>query len=76
MKRESQQGAGILDGYATEEKFAADNHVSKRTVAEYRKRADGLPYTVWGGKVYIPVEQARQYLAARVERPNPSRRKP
>ena len=32
MKRESQQGTGILDGYATEEKFA-DNNVSKRTVA-------------------------------------------
>jgi hypothetical protein len=73
MKRESQQGAGILDGYATEEKFAADNNVSKRTVAEYRKEPDGLPYTVWGGKVYIPIEQARQYLATRIRCPNPSR---
>jgi hypothetical protein len=71
MTRESQQGAGILDGYVTEEKFAADNKVSKRTVAEYRKRPDGLPFTMWGGKVYIPIEKAREYLSGQIRRPNP-----
>jgi hypothetical protein len=75
MKRESQQDATILDGLVTEEDFARGNNVSKRTIAQYRKQPDGLPYTVWGGKVYIPVERAREYLATRTRHPNPVRRR-
>jgi hypothetical protein len=70
------QTASILDGYAPEGEFARDNKLSPRTVAEYRKQPNGLPFVMWGGQVYIPIEQARQYLAARVKSPNPSRRKP
>jgi hypothetical protein len=73
MKHKSQQAAYILDGYALEEDFARDNKLSKRTVAEYRKGRDGLPYTVWAGRIYIPIQRARDYLAARIRRPNPTR---
>ena len=68
---DGKKAASILDGYALEEEFARDNKISKRTVAEYRKQPNGLPFTVWAGKIYIPVGPARGYLAARIRHPNP-----
>ena len=66
--------ACILDGYVPEPEFCLKNHISSRTAARLRRQADGLPYTVWGGKVYIPIDEARAWLAARIKRPNPRRR--
>jgi hypothetical protein len=71
MKRKGQKAATILDGYVPEDEFARDNKVSKRTVAGYRKQPNGLPYVEWAGRIYIPVDRARDYLAARVRHPNP-----
>ena len=65
--------ANILGGYVTEEQFARDNNITKRTVASYRRQPDGLPFTKWGGRIFIPVDKARDYLATQIRRPNPSR---
>jgi hypothetical protein len=69
MKRKGT--TNILDGYVPEDQFARDNNITRRTVAEYRKRPNGLPFAVWAGRIYIPVDKARDYLAARVRHPNP-----
>jgi hypothetical protein len=65
----------ILDGYQHEAVFAHANKISQRTVARYRNETDGLPHVEFGGKIYIPVAEAKAWLQARVKRPNPSRRK-
>lgn len=66
--------ACILEGYTPETKFCVENRISLRTSARLRSQPDGLPYTVWGGKVYIPIEEARAWFLARVKRPNPRRK--
>jgi hypothetical protein len=68
-----QSTANILDGYVLEEDFARENKISPRTSAEYRKQPNGLPYALWGGRVYIHVQGGREYLAARTRHPNPRR---
>ena len=67
--------ARLLDGYQYEEDFCHENGpLSRRTCARYRNERDGLPYVMWGGRVYIHVEGARAWLARRTVSRNPSRR--
>jgi len=66
--------ANILDGAARESDFAKANNVSPRTVARYRSQPDGLPFFMWGGEVFIPLREAKEWLQARVKRPNARRR--
>ena len=62
----------ILDeDYVLEKQFADDHNVSQHTVARYR--ADGLAWALWGGKVYIHIPSAREYLAERLRRRAQSR---
>jgi hypothetical protein len=68
------QSISILDGYALEEEFAAANNINPRTVARYRNQPNGLPYVKWGGRVFINVDGARQWLAKRTIRRNQPRR--
>jgi hypothetical protein len=56
----------ILDDYVLEKQFADDHDVSQHTVARYRH--DGLAWASWGGKVYIHIPSAREYLAKRIRR--------
>jgi hypothetical protein len=63
----------VLAGYVEQVKFAAEVQVSERTVARYRNLPDGLPYLPFGGKIYIPIEEAREWLKSRVKRPNQRR---
>jgi hypothetical protein len=63
----------LTDEYTEEKKFAEDNNVHQRTVARYRNQPDGLPYVMWGGRVFIHVPRARQWLESRVRHLNPSR---
>ena len=56
----------ILGGYATQPQFARDNQITERTVARYR--AQGLPWVPFGGKVLIPIEEARLWLESRMRR--------
>ncbi|WLA79011.1 hypothetical protein [Bradyrhizobium elkanii] len=60
----------ILDGYIREEQFALNEGISTRTSARYRAQANGLPFVEFGGKIYIPIEEARNWLRDRVKRPN------
>jgi hypothetical protein len=71
MNRKNEGVGHILAGYVPEEKFARDNNISRRTVAAYRNQPNGLPFARWAGRVYIPVDKARDYLAARTSHPNP-----
>ncbi|MDA9465329.1 hypothetical protein [Bradyrhizobium sp. CCBAU 53415] len=63
----------ILAGYITEAEFAASADITTRTVCRYRNQPDGLPFLKLGGKVLIPVEDARAWLRARVVHPNARR---
>ncbi|OKO69391.1 hypothetical protein AC629_41235 [Bradyrhizobium sp. NAS80.1] len=64
----------ILDGYITEVDFAVEAKISSRTVARYRSQPDGLPYLEFGGRIYIPIDGAREWLKAKVKHPSAGRR--
>lgn len=64
----------ILDDYVPEAAFAEANGVGQRTISRYRNEPNGLPYMVWGGKVWIHVPGARDWIASRIRRNNPRRR--
>jgi hypothetical protein len=66
--------AGILSGYLEQAEFARIHRIAPRTVARYRNRPNGLPWLAFGGKVYIPVEDAGNWLRSQVRRPNQKRR--
>jgi hypothetical protein len=63
----------ILDGYVTQDEFAAAHNIHPRTATRYRRQADGLPYIEFGGKIYINIEAARAWLSRQVKRPNKRR---
>ena len=71
---DSKQSESILDGYVLESDFAKSANVHKRTIARYRDQPDGLPYLEFGGRIYIPINEARAWLSDRVKRPNPRRK--
>lgn len=68
------EACSILDGYDPEAAFAAGHKISIRTTARYRNQPDGLPYVMFGGKVYIPRDEAKEWLRSRIKRPNQRRR--
>lgn len=74
MSADTKQVESILAGYLTEQDFADGAKISVRTVARYRSMPDGLPYVEFGGRIYIPIEDAREWLRNRVKRPNPRRK--
>jgi hypothetical protein len=63
--------ASILAGYVTQSIFAVDNNICTRTVKRYR--AQGMPWLLWGGEVYIHLEGATTWLKSRVRRNNQRR---
>jgi len=68
------EAISILDGYVPEEDFAAAHDVNPRTVARYRNQPNGLPYVKWGGRVFIDVNGAREWLGEKTIRRNQLRR--
>lgn len=74
MTDNSTSPISILDGYVTEQQFADSARISARTVARYRGQKDGLPFLEFGGRIYIPVEGARDWLKSKVKKPNTSRK--
>lgn len=68
------EAISILDGYVPEEDFAAAHDVNPRTVARYRNQPNGLPYVKWGGRVFIDVNGAREWLGEKTIRRNQRRR--
>jgi hypothetical protein len=62
----------LLEGYIAEADLAAEPGAPcKRTLARYRTEPDGLPYLRFRGRVYIPIDEGREWLKRRVRRPNP-----
>jgi hypothetical protein len=57
-----------MTGYQREDHFAKENGVSQRTVARKRQEPDGIPFTEWGGRVYVHVEGARKYIEQRTRK--------
>jgi hypothetical protein len=65
----------ILEGFVLEDDFAVSGCMSTRTVARYRNQPDGLPYMEWAGRIYIPVDAAREWMRNRFRRDNPTKRR-
>jgi hypothetical protein len=64
----------ILEGYAPKADYARAIRACTRTVDNYRKQPDGLPYVTIAGKVYIPVAKGREWIERRIVTPNPTRK--
>ena len=64
----------ILGDYMPKAEFAAALGCHERTVDNYRAQVDGLPSVVIAGRVYIPVTLGREWIAARIVFPNPTRK--
>jgi hypothetical protein len=63
----------FLSEYEKESAWAEGHGVSQRTVARYREL--GLPHLFFGGYIWIPKREGREWIAGRVRRRNPSRRR-
>jgi hypothetical protein len=64
----------ILSDYLLDDDFCKQTDISPRTSHRYRNQPNGLPYMEWGGRIYIPIEPAREWFRARVKRPNQRRK--
>jgi hypothetical protein len=62
----------FLAEYEKEADWAESHGISQRTAARYR--ALGLPFLRFGGFVWIPKREGREWIASRVKRRNPRRR--
>ncbi len=69
----TRDGHDILAGYVEQHEFARIHHITARTVARYRDRVDGMPWVQFGGRIYIPVCEAGEWLKSQVRRPNKRR---
>ena len=59
--------ANILEAhYQLETDFAREHELNVATVRRYRNQPDGLPFARFGGKVYIHIPGAREWLAKRI----------
>ena len=65
--------AAFLAEYEKEADWAESHGISQRTSARYR--ALGLPFLTFGGFVWIPKREGREWIASRVKRRNPPRRR-
>ena len=63
----------FLDKYEKEADWAKGLGIAQRTAARYRDL--GLPFLIFGGYVWIPKREGRDWIANRVRRRNPPRRR-
>ena len=61
----------VLADYVLRGVFAKSIKVSDRTVARYENEPNGLPHLYIGGRDYVHIPSAREWLARRLKRPNP-----
>ncbi len=67
----------FLEGFQLEDDWCAEVGVTPRTCQRYRlTEAPGLPYVEFGGKIYIKLDEGRQWLANRTRRRNRGRMPP
>ena len=64
----------ILEGYQHEAEFARAHNLNPCTVRRYRRQPDGLPWVQFGGRIYIDVDGAREWLRRQTRSSNPVRR--
>lgn len=57
-----------------DQELADEWGVTRRTLARYEGRPDGLPFVMVGGEKYRPIEECREWLARQISRPNPRRK--
>ncbi len=62
------------DELVRDEKLAEYWHMTTRTLRRYEHQPDGLPYVILGGKKYRPMKACAEWLARRMQAPNPLRR--
>ena len=63
----------FLAEYEKESDWAESHGICQRTVARYR--ALGLPFLTFGGWIWIPRKEGREWIASRVRRRSPRRRR-
>jgi hypothetical protein len=63
--------SNLLDDYAPEDALAKSWSVDRRTIARYRNEPNGLPFMKLGGKVYIHIPGAKEWIRRRTLRRNP-----
>lgn len=63
----------FLSTYEKESDWAEAHGICRRTVARYRAQPNGLPFLIWGGFVWIPKREGRDWIASRVKRRNQRR---
>jgi hypothetical protein len=63
----------FLTTYEKESDWAEAHGISQRTVARYRALPTGLPFLIWGGFVWIPKREGREWIASRIKRRNQRR---
>jgi hypothetical protein len=61
--------------YEREDSWAKAHGITRRTAARYRALPNGLPFLFFGGWVWIPKREGREWIASRVKRRNPPRRR-
>ena len=63
----------FLNQYERETTWAPAQGITYRTCKRYRDQ--GMPFLNWGGCVFIPKREAREWIASRIQRRNPRRRR-
>jgi hypothetical protein len=66
----------ILEDFQPQVEFATEHNVSEHTIARYRSEPEGLPYAVFGGKIFIHIPGARKWMAKRIRHRAPLRGAP
>jgi hypothetical protein len=61
----------LLSDYALEDDVAERWDVDKRTLARYRNEPNGLPFMRLGGRIYIHIPGAKEWVKRRTQRRNP-----
>jgi len=63
----------FLSKYERETTWAPAQGITYRTSKRYRDQ--GMPFLEWAGCIFIPRIEAREWIASRIQRRNPSRRR-
>jgi hypothetical protein len=71
----SERALEFLAEYVKEADWAEGHGISQRTAARYRHLPNGLPFLFFGGFVWIPRREGAAWIASRIQRRNPRRRR-
>ena len=63
-----------LSDFEPEDVWAKRHHINRKTVARYRNLPDGLPFLVWGGRIFIPKKEGAEFIRSLLTQKNPTRK--